>query len=260
MTHIYPTPKQETIINYIYQFRFLNRIQIQTLMHHKDYKRINAWLKELTEANFLGRIYSKKLLENTKPAIYYLSGKGIKLIHEKHKIPKEQLKKYYEDKNRSQRFMDHCLFLAEFYLIYLSQKDPTNTVKFFTKAQLTDYEYFPHPLPDGYIAIESKEKTNIKRYFLEVFDEGIPRFALKARMKQYISYADEGEWEVNTDTSPFPIILLVCPTEQMKKYLHRYIPKLLEEKYVTMRFYLSTRDAIRTQDIEKGAWEEMESY
>lgn len=134
MTYIYPTPKQETIINYIYQFRFLNRIQIQTLMHHKDYKRINAWLKELTEENFLGRIYSKRLLENTKPAIYYLSGKGIKFMHERHKISKEQL----------------------------------------------------------------------------------------------------------------------------KKYLHRYIPKLMGQEYVTLRCYLSTRDSIKTQDFEKGLWEEVD--
>lgn len=258
MTYIYPTPKQETIINYIYQFRFLNRIQIQTLMHHKDYKRINVWLKELTEANFLGRIYSKKLLENTKPAIYYLSGKGIKFMHERRKIPKEQLKKYYEDKNRSQRFIDHSLFLGDLYLILLSQTAEDEKLKLFTKAQLTDYEYFPHPLPDGYIAIESKDKSNIKRYFLEVFDEGIPRFALKARLKQYVSYADDGEWETNTDNSPFPIILLVCPTEAMKKYLHRYIPKLMEEETVDIRFYLSTREAIRKQDLEKGVWEKIE--
>ena len=40
------TPKQQNILVLLYQYRFLNRIQIQTLMGHKDYRRINAWLAD----------------------------------------------------------------------------------------------------------------------------------------------------------------------------------------------------------------------
>ena len=34
------TTKQEEILALLYRYRFLNRIQIQTLMHHKDHKTI----------------------------------------------------------------------------------------------------------------------------------------------------------------------------------------------------------------------------
>ena len=41
----YISEKQKEILKLIHKFRFLNRIQIQTIMKHKDYKRINVWLK-----------------------------------------------------------------------------------------------------------------------------------------------------------------------------------------------------------------------
>lgn len=43
------SPKQKEILKLIYKFRFLDRIQIQILMKHKDYKRINVWLKDLAK-------------------------------------------------------------------------------------------------------------------------------------------------------------------------------------------------------------------
>ena len=260
MPYLYPTPKQQEIIYLIYRFRFLNRIQIQTLLHHKDYRRINAWLKELTECNFLGRIYSKKLLENTKPAIYYLSGKGMQWMEQKYKVSKQQVKKYYEDKERSQRFIYHCIFLGDLYLIVQSQTAVEERLELLTKADLTneEYDYILHPLPDAYVVIHKEQEDKSKRYLLEILDEGIPRYAVKARLKQYIQYASYGDWERNTDNIPFPIILLVCPNDRMKKYLYRYIPKLMEEEYVTIKFYLSTREKVKAQDLENGVWEKVE--
>lgn len=236
------TPKQEEIIYLIYRFRFLNRVQIQTMLNHKDYRRINAWLKELTDTNFLGRIYLKKLFENTKPAIYYLSGKSLVFMYEKHKIPKERLKKYYDDKNRSQRFINHCTFLADMYLYLLSKQENKEALHFFTKAVLSDCIYFPQPLPDAYIAVKDRKETS--RYFLEVFDEGVPRYALRGRIKQYFRYAEEGDWEANIDDSPFPNILLVCPNEMTKKFLNRFIQQYIEESYTEINFYLATRNKI----------------
>lgn len=66
------TPKQLEILIYLYRFRFLNRSHIQQLLHHKDPKTINVWLKDLANKNIIGRHYSTKLKENIKPAIYFL--------------------------------------------------------------------------------------------------------------------------------------------------------------------------------------------
>src|SRR3990167_5046290 len=53
-----------------------------------------------------------------------------------------------------------------------------------------------------------------KSYLLEIFDATLPRYRLRNRLKQYVTYLDEelGEWEDETYGDPLPIILLVCAT------------------------------------------------
>ena len=63
------TNKQKEILLLLYRFRFLNRIQIQTLLNNKDYKNINLWLKDLTTKNYTGKIFERTPGIN-KPAIY----------------------------------------------------------------------------------------------------------------------------------------------------------------------------------------------
>ena len=60
----------EKILILIYQYRFLNRLQIQTLLTHKYKNRINIWLKYLTKEKYLVRDYVKKFPE--EPAVYSL--------------------------------------------------------------------------------------------------------------------------------------------------------------------------------------------
>ena len=117
MTQLSITRKQLEILTLIYRFRFLNRHHIQTLLNHIDPKRINTWLKDLTNKNTLGRIYSSKLKENTKPAIYYLATKSRKILLKEEFTNEKILKRAYRDKNASQRLIKHSLFLADFYLL-----------------------------------------------------------------------------------------------------------------------------------------------
>lgn len=73
MTKLPPiTKKQQTILLLISHFRFLDRTQIQKYLKHKDEARSNAWLKDLIEKEYIGRLYTRKFPENTKPAVYYI--------------------------------------------------------------------------------------------------------------------------------------------------------------------------------------------
>ncbi|MDA1317406.1 MAG: hypothetical protein O3B87_05310 [bacterium] len=63
------TNKQKEILHYLYRFRFLNRIQIQSLLNHKDPKNTNVWLKDLTTKNYTGKIFERTPGIN-KPALY----------------------------------------------------------------------------------------------------------------------------------------------------------------------------------------------
>ncbi len=230
----------------IYKFRFLDRIQIQTLMNHKDARRINVWLKDLVEKKFLGRIYTRKIPENIKPAIYYVAINGIHWFEGRRECNSEILARLKKEPYRSERFRNHCLFLAQIYIDLLKSSNLEFTLKTFeTKVDIVNYEEILTPFPDAYITLikqkGSTKKTN--RYFLEATGEGTPRYYLRHRIREYLDYFE------NHSTSTK--VLLVCPNELTLKFLERFIPQTKEHGY-----YYDNRAsfslALNTDVIEKS--------
>ena len=231
------TKKQEEIIVLLYRFRFLNRSQIQKLLDHKKPHRINQWLKSLDDKKLVGKIYSKKIGDNIKPAIYYLKAKSKNYLADQLKKDNKLVRRLTSEKNRSTKFINHCLLSGELYL-NLKEIHLSDEVFFYTKVDLLNYSYLPVKHPDAYIAIKKEE--DIKRYFFEIIDEGMPRFAIRAKIKQYLEYFDSNIWFEATK-HPFPKILILCPNEAIKKYLHSHINKLMEEEdKEEPQIYLST--------------------
>ena len=106
--------------------------------------------------------------------------------------------------------------------------------------------YLPYNRPDVYIAIKSKHKT--KRYFLEIIDEGTPRFMLRSKINQYIEYFQEKTWQKRTN-HPNPAMLFVCPDENIKTFLHKHIARILEEEAeVEAEFYLTTKNIFKWEN------------
>lgn len=247
------TPKQLEILTLIYRFRFLNRHHIQSLLNHKDPRRINSWLKELTEKNILGRLYSTKLKENTKPAIYYLATKSSKILLEQEDTNEKILRRAYRDKNASRKLITHSLFLTDVYLLLKEQTIKTKQeLHFFTKTDLVEHYYLPYNRPDAYISLKDKKQS--KRYFLEIIDEGTPRFMLRKKISQYIDYFDEGTWNQRT-LHDNPKLLFICPNQNIKDFLNRHIAQVLEEETSDLQFFLSLKSAIQAEGITPSTWQ-----
>ena len=237
------TPKQLNILLLLYRFRFLNRIQIQKLLNHKDPRRINTWLRDLTDRNIIGRKYSTKLLDNTKPAIYHLATKSRAILLIQPNISEKLLKRAYREKVRSDKLINHCLLVADIYFL-LDKQTQTNKAKlyFYTKTDLVSHYYLPYKRPDAYIALEAKRQT--KRYFLEIIDEGTPRFMIRSKINQYVEYFQANTWQDRTN-HPNPMMLFVCPDELIKIFLNKYILQMQEEEpKLDLEFYLTTKDQI----------------
>jgi hypothetical protein len=255
MENLTITPKQFEIVLLLYRFRFLNRTQVQKFLNHKDPRRINAWLKDLTEKNIIGRKYSRKLLDNTKPAIYHLATKSRKILLEQADTEEKILRRVYREKKRSRRLINHCLFLADIYF-FLQTQSEDNSLKlhFFTKTDLAGHYYLPYNRPDAYIATENKE-GRIKRYFMEIIDEGTPRFILRKRIEQYIEFFDSNKWQEKTG-HPFPSILYICPNQTIKNFLDKHIGKELEEEIeVEIDFFLATKEDIEASQLKTNIWQ-----
>jgi hypothetical protein len=91
----------------LYRYRFLNRIQIQAFLKHKDPKTINLWLKDLRAKGYLEWIYSTHFAEKTKPAIYYLGLNGIRYLRKLETYTVDDLRKRYRMKKRLENYIKY---------------------------------------------------------------------------------------------------------------------------------------------------------
>lgn len=271
------TEKQKEIMRFIHKFRFLDRIQIQTLMKHKDYKRINVWLKDLVSKNYLYRIYERKIPLNIKPAIYFLAPTGVRFV--RNFGDWESNHKLYREKERSEQFRNKCLSIANLYIDTLQKTEQLNALNFFkTKQDLNEYDEIITPYPDALISLnktpteiikflkkQEKTKTGIntrKRklkqknpkeylYFLEMIREKTPRFYLRYRIQQYIEYSDrQGPVEIKF------CVLFSCPNHITEKFLLKFIKKRLEETLFEphLLFFITTTDQLQNNGIFAAIW------
>jgi len=281
------TKKQQEILNLLYRYRFLNRIQIQAFMGHKDYKTINLWLKDLREKEYITWIYSTHFAEKTKPAIYYLGLNGIRHLKKlttadedselQPTYPLEELRKRYRESTRSQNYIDRCVLLADCCITL--QQHSTKTVGYYyqTEADYLSESSYYHFILDSELIQPSlcfckdkydkdgKEEATLESYLLEVFDPTLPRYRMKKRLGDYVKYLDDEdcEWKEQTDTEKLPILLFVCPRTTDLIYAKRRTRKLIadaweykddDEERPRVRF--TTIDELNQSNVLAKIWEQ----
>jgi hypothetical protein len=261
------TKKQQEILRLLYIFRFLNRIQIQAFLEHKDPKTINLWLRDLRAKGYVEWIYSTHFAEKTKPAIYYLSLNGVRHLRtltRKTKnedgdvtllpaYPPEELRKRYKESARSQTYIERCVLIADC-VIALEKENAANEAErkklryyYQTEAAYSlnrSYYHFVLDIDDELIRPDlifcqdklnkdGKEEKTLESYILEVFDATLPRYRMKKRLGDYVKFLDDegDEWKDQTDTIKLPVILIVCPRTTDLIYAKRRTRKLVADAW-----------------------------
>lgn len=244
-------PNLKYLLILIYKYRFLNRIQIQTLLNHKHFNRVIIWLNELTKKKYLKRYYSQKFAGS--PAFYSLGTKGRKYFKEHEEIKDIKislLDRVWAESNYTYKFKKHCMFVCDIYLsLVMLTKQAEAKLNFYTKTDLYKMKYLIHPEPDAYFSIEDK-KGITKRYFLDIFDEYPNWEDIKKRIMRYVYYCKKQYWQDNTN-NPFPEIIFICPNNTVKNSLNNFIAKMLENQRVEIVFYISTWDEIKNQGMKR---------
>lgn len=249
------TKKQKQILFFLYKFRFITVKQFLILFNHKDPKRIKEWLKDLKGKKYIYAIEDKK--DMTKPYIYCLDTKARHVLKKDEDIDKPFLGRIYKEKKLTAIFINHCLFIVDTYLYFLTQKDPSSELHFFTQQDLKGYDFLPKYQPDVYISVERNGQRDT--YFLDVFDEyrydkNIPIMQLR----QYLDYSESGEWQVNTSNSDFPAILFVFQYEIRKKHIYHYGKAKLEKSFDAIELFLTTQNSIRYGNGNVNIWQKVE--
>jgi len=262
------TEKQYKIMDMIWQFRFMNRHQIQKMFGYKSPRRLNDWLRDLVEKAYLGRIYSHKLLENTKPSIYYLMNNGI-ILHRYRQFDYDEaeakdMKKFYEDKKASQTFINHCVNVCTLYQQFMDLDGGDWKYEVWAKNELwasdlssrgtVDENRERDYIPDLQVQ-KHKEKDNgdylFHTYNVELFDYYIPKYALEGKVRKYIQLiTSEDNGHFHHADFDHLTVLLILPTQRKATRLKNYIEdQLIYEhnlKYVI--FKLTTFEKV----MEKG--------
>lgn len=263
------TPKQELILKYLYQYKFLNRIQIQAFLNHKYHKRINDWLKDLNQKEYVNRIYSNKFGENTKPAIYYLALNGIRFLKAQDEYPIEVIRKFYRLKDRSNNFIDQCLVIADIVLnlkARANQSQQEETVFNYlvaTSVDLADPDYRFHFLTEWKVDLvikRLKKKKTSKRttsnfFLFTILSPTLPKYSIRKRIRNFIELYNGYEWDDVEKT--FPTIMVICPTLATLIYTKRLTRKLWkdEDEPKNLHIQFATIEKIKEHGATGDVWE-----
>ena len=243
------TIQLETILILLFRFRFLNRTQLQLLLHHKSKTKIILWLNGLTEKKYISRFYLKTVASDA--AVYCLNTPSKKYLTKYclKEVKASLLYRIYTERERSPIFRRHCMFVADIYLSLFSLCEKNNALlKFLTQNDLHGMKYLVNPHPDCYFSITEKSGST-KRYFLDVIDIYPIEDELVQRVHQYFGYYQKGFWQKN-NANPFPEILLICAENRAKNFLTAVIKKRLKDDSPT--FSLSTWADIKEKGITRS--------
>lgn len=254
------TKKQQEILKYLYHFRFLNRVQIQALLNHKDYRLINAWLKDLTEKQYLNRIYSNKFGENTKPAIYYIGANGIKFIKEITNCPRKIIQRLSNEKDRSGHFIGICQQVADIYINTKKQADDKTLYKAIANNAFpipnSNYNFLADSTID--LVIEETKESMKKYYAIEILDSTLRGYMIKKRIKKYFDLYFSNSWEENIGQK-FPVILITTETLSMMISAKKIAIKMLRD-YTDLKDFeikCSTLKEASEKGLISEIWEEL---
>lgn len=232
-------PKQLDILKLLYRFRFATSDLLTQTLQLKDKSKTNQRLKILLEQKYIGRNYEPEYRLLHKHASYHLLTNGINALKQSSatKYDPTVLHNIHGDKTASDQFIEHSLGVFRAYNQLRAQFG--DSLRFFTKTQLTKFSYFPKPLPDAYIrlTIDGEEIE----FFLELLQSSRPLVTSVGRINRYIAYSVEDKWEPGD--SELPVILLVCENPTLQKRLAKVIPKLLKtDDADDLMVYAATQD------------------
>jgi hypothetical protein len=234
-------------------------------MGHKNKRRIAEWLKDLREKHYIEWIYSTDFAEKTKPAIYYPDLNGVRYLKTVDEYPPAEVRKRYRESSRSPDFIAKSVLLADGCLSLAAKSKGKLTYSFVTQADYVDpdseYHFLAEELkPDlCYERVEqTKRGTEVEDYLVVVFAASEPRHKVRKRLKDYVTYLDEGGWRRRFDGSEL-MVHIACPNVAELIYAKRRTRILLEnigrDKRTHIRF--TTVEQVKLEGVTGFIWEEV---
>ncbi len=256
------TPKQQTILHYLYLYRFLTSQQLQVLLGHSSKYRIGAWLKALREMQYIGWQYTaSQYKDRSKPAVYFLVSGGIHHLGATSSYPRAELRLRYSDSRRNVSFIENCIFLAgrAVQLISLDHVSDDGRPIYYSvlpRAALADPAHPYHEVIEDagvrpQLVIIKRVESHSTLYFLELFPPTTPRYAVRRKLKAYVQLLGD------QDTLPEGMgsygVLLVLPNRSELLAAQRAARSMVGDAHHALCLF-TTVDQLERKGIDSDIW------
>lgn len=237
--------RQLDILIALYKFRYLTRDLLVEYLEGSEstgsyeYSR----LQRLVEQGYIDRHYSNLDKIDRRPAAYFALPGAIRALKDRTKLDINALNAMYADKRAGRTFIDRCLLVFTIFNRFKSAYG-NQRLDFFTKREMSQYDFFPKPLPDAFISIKNKAQEEDSRYFLELFDGTTQNKKQWQRIKSYMEHYDSGDWEDDTGWD-YPDLLFICETPQVEKRIARHAEKLQAYSGADMNVFTASYKALQ---------------
>ncbi len=241
--------KQLEVLRLLYCYRFGTSKCIAQYLGSRDIKVLQKKLKVLEDQSLIGKRYEKAYKLQGKPAEYYLTPKGARLLMKRtdsktravEKVTEQGIKNLYKNAAVSAGYMAHCLKILQVSMHFRELYG--ENFQFFTRMQMIPFDYLPTWRPDAFVSLKTNARKDAvpRRYFLDIWDGTRPFFVAVRKARSYLSYSEEGDWP--SEEVEFPVILMICSTALDEKKLRRQMRKALDESYEEVQYATTTMRA-----------------
>lgn len=186
------------ILMLIYKFRFITIPLLTTYQNLKQETTILRTLRILEEKGYIYRKFNLNYKIDRKPAVYWLTAKGVAVFKGDPRFNPSILHSYYKNKSLSDEFIQHNI---DTFTVYNAIRSSYKSkFEMFTKQEIAHFTDFPETKPDIYLRGE-------KEYFI-VLAHDMQSFLLKKRLSEYITHSEEEGW----GSGDYPTLLFVLKT------------------------------------------------
>ena len=237
-------PAQIEVLELLHKFKFASADLIAQHFRKSSGVFVYKRLQILVDQGYVIKRFDKSYKIQGKPASYCLSPAGGRLLNEREGTSELiNIKALYKNKTLTEAYVTHCM---EIFSIYLRLRTIyADSLRFFTKNELTKYDYFPEPLPDAYFRLSTESDT--KQFFIIVCSASQPFFTYTRRLKRLLAYVDDEEWSV-TETE-LPATLLICETYALQKRLQKQATKIFENAEEDITLALTNKAILFNGDV-----------
>ena len=239
---------QIKLLGLVAKFRFVT-VELISSWRDKSKATIYERLAILEDQGYLQKRYEKSWKLLGRPAVYSLTGKGLRMIrdHKPGYFTDAVIRNQYKNRSASLQLVDHSLDVAKLCVQLFKQYDGNYDI--FTKSELDQFEVFLRPLPDLYIRTNhTDDNDQAVHYQLETIEAGTFTWMIKKRINAHQEWFDENNEDGWGFEDNYPHLLLVCDNKSTEKRIHR----LTDEVYVDFETWTVTRERLETGD--KKVW------